>query len=144
MFGVRQLVDIALKALSPSIHDPTTAEHVISCLGDILTVLGGRAFPSATRTVENDERGTRVTLWLNRPDFEAYLDAAFSQIRRVARDNVHVTCHLLEVLTELESVLIGERALAVRREIDRVMWQVSRLDVDPEDQQRLRAARDAG
>lgn len=144
MFGVRQLVDIALKALSPSIHDPTTAEHVISCLGDILTVLAGREFPSATRTVERDENGARVVLWVNRPDFEAYVDAAFGQIRRVARDNVHVTYHLLNVLTGLEQVTTGERALAVRREIDRVMWQVDHANIDPLDQRLLRERRNAG
>jgi uncharacterized membrane protein len=139
MFGVRQLVDIALKALSPSIHDPTTAEHVISCLGDILTVLAGRSFPSATRSVEPDEVGKRVVLWVNRPDFDAYVDASFSQIRRVARDNVHVTYHLLNVLTDLERATSGDRALAVRREIDRVLHQTSESNFDAVDQSRMRA-----
>ena len=138
-FGIRQLVDIALKALSPSIHDPTTAEHVISSLGDILTVLADREFPSATRTGERDENGARVVLWVNRPDFDTYVDAAFGQIRRVARDNVHVTRHLLNVLTNLERVTTGERARTVRREIDRVMRQVSESDFDREDQQQLQS-----
>ena len=77
-------------------------------------------------------------LWVNRPDFDAYVDAAFGQIRRVARDNVHVTYHLMYVLTELERVATGERALAVRREIDRVLRQVSESDFDEVDLQRVR------
>ncbi|MEX1158273.1 MAG: DUF2254 domain-containing protein [Thermomicrobiales bacterium] len=146
MFGIRQLVDVALKALSPSIHDPTTAEHVISCLGDILIVLADRSFPSPVRTVEDDEAGKRLTLWINRPDFEAYLDAAFGQIRRVARDNLHVTTHLLDVLTELERHTTGQRRASVRREIERVLRQSIEACFDHEDQARLlalaRATRD--
>ncbi len=139
MFGIRQLVDIALKALSPSIHDPTTAEHVISCLGNILVVLVGRSFPSATRKIEHDNSDQDAVVWLNRPDFDAYITASFGQIRRVARDNVHVTHHLLDVLTELERQTAGDRRQSVRHEIERVMWQVDRSDFDPEDRARMQA-----
>jgi uncharacterized membrane protein len=139
MFGIRQLVDIALKALSPSIHDPTTAEHAISCLGDILIVLADRSFPSSIRIVEDEEAGRRLTLWINRPDFDAYLEAAFGQIRRVARDNLHVTTHLLDALTELERHTSGLRSVSVRREIERVLRQRIEAGFDPEDQARLLA-----
>lgn len=136
MYGIRQLVDIALKALSPSIHDPTTAEHVISCLGDILVVLASRSFPSAVRRIRHDDEPDAV-MWFNRPDFHAYVEASFGQIRWVARDNVHVTRHLLSVLTEIERQMVGERQQAIRHEIDLVMWQVDRSDFSPEEQARL-------
>jgi uncharacterized membrane protein len=96
LFGIRQLVDIGLKALSPSIHDPTTAEQVISVLGDVLAALAGRAFPPRIRRVERDDR-THV-LWLDRPGFGDYVDASFDQLRGVATGNIHVTLHLLDTI----------------------------------------------
>jgi uncharacterized membrane protein len=141
LFGIRQLVDIALKALSPSIHDPTTAEHVISCLGDILIVLSDREFPSPTRIIDPDDTDGRANLWINRPDFAAFVETAFGQIRRTARDDLHVSSYLLDVLTALERQTSGERGQVVSREIDRLMWQIDQSDFDPDSKQRLREKR---
>jgi uncharacterized membrane protein len=143
LFGIRQLVDIALKALSPSIHDPTTAEHVISCLGDVLIVLADREFPSPTRSLEQDGTEGDVNVWINRPDFAAFVETAFGQIRRTARDDVHVSSHLLEVLTSLERHTSGARAYIVGNEIDRLMWQIDQSDFDPVEKKRLREQRTA-
>jgi uncharacterized membrane protein len=141
LFGIRQLVDIALKALSPSIHDPTTAEHVISCLGDILIVLSDREFPSPTRIIDPDDTDGRANLWINRPDFAAFVETAFGQIRRTARDDLHVSSYLLDVLTALERQTSGERGQVVSREIDRLMWQIDQSEFDPDAKQRLREKR---
>lgn len=141
LFGVRQLVDIALKALSPSIHDPTTAEHAISCLGDVLICLADRSFPERTRVITDDENDTekRVTIWANRPSYSDYVDAAFGQIRRVASENVHVTGHLLNVLAEVGKNVTGDRAEAVRTEVNRIIRQIDRAPFDPDDREMLRA-----
>lgn len=138
LFGIRQLVDIALKALSPSIHDPTTAEHVISALGDIIAVLSRRAFPSPLRVLRDDGSGQEMHIWVNRPDFDAYLDAAFSQISQVASSNVHVLDHLLTTLADLVEQTEGKRRDDVRREMERIVRRIEAADITPEDFARLR------
>jgi uncharacterized membrane protein len=124
MYGFRQLADIALKGLSPSIHDPTTAEHAIAAAGDALAHLALRQFPDRTRVVEMDEHGqpSTVTLWLNRPDFAAYVDVVFSQVRRVARDNVHVTAYLLDTLHNVARSASDREAQALQVQIDEILW----------------------
>lgn len=145
LFGIRQLADIALKALSPAVNDPTTAEHALSCMADILTVVADRAFPSPSQTVCDDENTTCVTIWVNRPSFAGYVELAFEQIRWTARNDVHATEHLLGLLVDLERHATGDRKLAVAHEIERVIRQVDRSEFDPEDQSRLRTlARRAG
>lgn len=148
LFGIRQLVDIALKALSPGINDPTTAEYVLQHLGAALGTLATRQFPSPVRTPADG--GTRVLL--SYPTWADYVDAAFSQIRREAEDDLQVTSTLLRVLTHLaeqvptpaRAVPIHEQVAAIRERAAQQPWttaehrQVARL-ADVVDRQ-LRAA----
>lgn len=110
LFDVRQLVDIALRALSPGINDPTTAEHALYYLGDFLGRLGQRAFPSAVRTAP----GGGIHITLDRPGWDDFVAASFDQVRDSARGNAHVVGVLLDVLRRLEQVVPAERAPAVR------------------------------
>jgi uncharacterized membrane protein len=113
LFDVRQLVDIALRALSPGINDPTTAEHALYYLGDLLGRLGQRAFPSKVRTAPG--RGIRIIL--SRPDWEDFVAASFDQIRDSARNDLHVIDVLLDVLRRLERTVPAERAPALRAQL---------------------------
>ena len=125
LFGIRQLVDIALKALSPGINDPTTAENCLDHLGDTLAQLAARPFPEPWRRHEG--RGT--LLFLNRPDFAALVEAACGQIRREAADDVHVTAYLLTTLEGVAARVEGsERAGAIRQQAGEVL---SALDQQP-------------
>ena len=54
-FGVRQLADVALKALSPGINDPTTAQDALFHLGTVVREVVVRA-PSERRLVGEDRR----------------------------------------------------------------------------------------
>ncbi len=118
LFGIRQLVDIALKAISPGINDPTTAEQCLSHLGDTVGRLAGRAFPPRWRRAP----GSDTVLVLNRPDFAAIVDAAFSQIRREAQDEFHVTGYLLHTLEPIaQRVPTPERAAAIRHQVEQVL-----------------------
>jgi uncharacterized membrane protein len=95
-FGVRQLVDIALKALSPGVNDTTTAVLCIDHLGAILVRLAPRRVESHRRAVD----GT-VRLLAPGPTFESLLALAVDEIRQSAGANVGA---LTRVLTMLESV----------------------------------------
>lgn len=89
-FGVRQIVDVALKALSPGINDTTTAVMCVNYLTAILARLARRRIPSRYRF---DEGELRVIA--RGPTFERMLDTAFDQIRSNAEGNVAVIARML-------------------------------------------------
>jgi uncharacterized membrane protein len=99
-FGLRQIVDIALKALSPGVNDTTTAIIGIDHLGAVLAQLADRRFVVPFRTDQQQVRILAV-----RPTFEKYVATAFDQIRLSADGNVAVYLRLLTALAT-----IGQRA----------------------------------
>jgi uncharacterized membrane protein len=139
MFGVRQLVDIAVKALSPSINDPTTAEHALSALADALGAIAGHEFPGPVRTfLREGDAGGSVTFWVPRPGFADIVDASISQIRRAGSDHVHVLVTILDVL-----VTVGERCsesqlASLQRQIDDIVWYAEHGNFATRDREELR------
>jgi uncharacterized membrane protein len=134
MFGIRQLVDIALKALSPGINDPTTAEHVLFHLGDILGRLAACNFPPTERNAETGQ--TRVIF--SQSTWDDFVEAAFSQIRREAADDVHVTSTLLQVLHGLALRLpSGRRSQAIRRQVLEIRRSTEEQTFSPADKSTL-------
>ena len=96
-FAVHQLVEIALRALSPGINDPYTAMVCVDKLGSILCDLSSRQFPSVEKQDENGE----LRLHCKRLCFKDMGCAAFDQIRQHARDNVSITIRLLVSLKQI-------------------------------------------
>jgi uncharacterized membrane protein len=92
--GIRQLADIAIKALSPGINDPTTAVTCIDRLSEVLINLGRRRPPSPVRRDERD--GLRFIA--RELTFAAAVDLAFAQVRHYARADASVLAHLLVAL----------------------------------------------
>jgi uncharacterized membrane protein len=89
-FGIRQIVDIALKALSPGVNDTTTAVVCIDYLGAILTELAQRRMLHHHCSTEGD-----VKVMLRAATFESLVCEAFDQIRDVARENTAIYLRLL-------------------------------------------------
>jgi uncharacterized membrane protein len=92
-FGIRQLVDVALKALSPGVNDTTTAVTCVEYLGAILARLAARHIESPYRM---DEGVLRVIA--KAPTFDSMLGEAFDQIRQNAGGNVAVILALTGAL----------------------------------------------
>jgi uncharacterized membrane protein len=92
-FGLRQLEDIALKALSPGINDTSTAIMCIDWLGALLAQLVQRDLGSPVRA----EAG-QVRVLAQRPDFTSYLRTAFDQIRTNAAEDTAIYVRLLAAL----------------------------------------------
>jgi uncharacterized membrane protein len=135
MFGIRQLVDIALKALSPGINDPTTAEHVLFHLGDALGRLAKRCFPPNERI----DKSGRTHLIFNQATWDDFVEAAFDQIRREAADDVHVTGTLLQVLHSLAlCVPSGPRCDAIRQQVTQIRQSIGQQSFSPTDEAKLK------
>ena len=103
-FGIRQIVDIALKALSPGINDTTTAVMCVDYLSAILARLAPRPIPSSHRCVEGELR-----VIAKGPNFESLLTHAFDQIRRSADGNVTILLRILQALQILAGLVTGPR-----------------------------------
>jgi uncharacterized membrane protein len=104
-FGFRQLVDIAIRALSPAVNDPTTAVQAIDRLSDLLAVAGCRPDPTGLRV--DSDRVTRVKRQLR--NFEALLTLSMTEIIRYGADSPQVVRRLRAALDELELKLPGVR-----------------------------------
>ncbi len=92
-FGIVQLVDIAVRALSPGVNDPNTANEVIVRLGAVLIALYRRTLPE--KSVEID--GRRV-MRPDEPDIAGYVEAAIEPIRHYARSEPRVLAVLARTI----------------------------------------------
>lgn len=106
-FAIHQLVEIAVRALSPGINDPFTAITCVDRLGSALRRLAQRDMPSPYRFGKQD----RLRMIVSAVTFPGIVDAAFNEIRQYARSSAAVTIRLLETITMI--------AGAVRCEEDR-------------------------
>ncbi len=117
-FAVRQLVEIAVRALSPGINDPYTAISCIDRLGSALCLLCGREFPLPY--LYDDEGKLRV---ISKPvTFTGVVNSAFDQIRQYGRSSATVAIRLMEAL-EIIAVQIRtpEQREAIRRQGEMIL-----------------------
>lgn len=132
-FGIRQLADVALKALSPGVNDTTTAIMCVDTLTAILSHLASRDL-----RFEGCDRDGVTWVQAHHPRFEGLLDEAFDQIRHSARDNVAVLERLRWSLAALHSrVSAPARRAALRLHAERLQETVQRELQDPRDRARL-------
>jgi len=105
-FGIRQMVDVALKALSPGINDSTTAVMAVDYITAVLHVVASRALPSRLRS---DDGTLRVVV--RGSTFDRLLSDAYDQIRQNAPGNTAVLARLAESIAALGLVttLSGRR-----------------------------------
>ncbi|CAN5761495.1 DUF2254 domain-containing protein [soil metagenome] len=114
-FGLRQLVDIALRALSPGINDPSTAVQALDRIHDLLRRLAVRRFPTSARAVDGV-----VRLRLNRPGWDDLLRLALEEIRLAGAHQVQIDRRLRVLLDDLMSIAPDGRLPALRRELERL------------------------
>ena len=119
-FGIRQLADIALRALSTGINDPTTANEAVSHLGGVAWDLLVRDLP---RSRVGDDRGRRVF----RPhelSHGRFVELAFGQIRVAGASQPAVVRHLLDVMGPLAR-MVEEAGYPGRAETVRVQARLA-------------------
>jgi uncharacterized membrane protein len=96
-FCVHQLVEVALRALSPGINDPFTTINCVDRIGASLLLLAGRATPSHQH---RDAKG-KLRVICPFDTFSDITDAALNPIRQSAERNAAVLIRLLEVIAEI-------------------------------------------
>ncbi len=129
-YSIHLLVDIAIRALSPAINDPTTAVQALDQIEDLLLRLG-------RRRIEIDEvhdSAGCVRLIVRVPTWEDFLDLAFSQIRFYGATSIQVMRRMKALLRDLIDALPEERRPALRHHADRLAVTIARSFTDLEDQ----------
>ncbi len=133
--GVRQLVDMAIKALSPGINDPTTAINCIDHLGAILRVIAARKMPPRCRY----DDGGCVRVIMPPATFVEFLKLSFNQIRIAGETHAVILVRLLCVIEALAKVaqhpdrrrLLLEHANDIGRAADRgVVAELDRAEIN--------------
>ncbi len=112
-FAFRIIVDIALKALSPAINDPTTAVLAIDQIHHLLRKVGLRQLDSGVMR----DRAGRVRLVHRTPDWEDFVELAITEIRQYGADSVQVSRRLLAMLENLLASLPPTRTGPLRTEL---------------------------
>lgn len=128
-YALRLLVDIAIKALSPAINDPTTAVQAIDQIEDLLRHLAAcdlktcRAF---------DQAGVLRVIY-QMPTWEDYLALAFDEIRQFGSTSIQVMRRLRSALVELADCVDSEGAGDLRTYLDHLDSSIERSGFDPRD-----------
>ena len=130
-YPIRLLVDIAIKALSPAINDPTTAVQAIDQIEDLLRRLGRRDLDAG---YARDADGV-FRLIFPMPTWEDYLALAFDEIRQFGTTSVQVMRRLRSALAGLiESTTIPARTEAVQRYLEHLDLAIDHSTLDAQDQ----------
>lgn len=130
MFAFRILVDIASKALSPAINDPTTAVLAIDQIHHLLREVGSRYLAEGR---ERDRTG-RIRLVYRTPNWEDFLHLAITEIRHYGRDSIQVMRRLRAMLENLIETLPARRTPLLRRELELLRQSAKRAFPDMDDQ----------
>jgi uncharacterized membrane protein len=107
-FGVIQIVDIALKAMSPAVNDPSTAITCVDQLGRVLIRFASRNAP-ASLLCEPPHVVRVIIPWIGT---ESLLDTAFEQIRHYAAADIAVSLRLLRAFEDIASTCREPRIIA--------------------------------
>ena len=130
-YPLRLLVDIAIRALSPAVNDPTTAVQALDQITDLLRRLGSRQLRIGRI---KDEHGV-LRLTFPTPTWEDYLSLAFDEIRIYGATSVQVMRRLRTALYDLASEIPLERQTPVRRYIAHLEAMIKASIPDAEDQE---------
>jgi len=136
LFALRILVDIALKALSAAINDPTTAVVAIDQIQRLLRTVGLRHL----RREELAGRNGALRLVYRTPDWEDYVHIACTEIRTCGAGNVQVARRLHAMLDKLVAALPEKRHAALRREREHLDAMIDALIALPYDRALARIA----
>jgi uncharacterized membrane protein len=129
-YAIRLLVDIAIRALSPAVNDPTTAVQAIDQIEDLLRRLGRRQLDAGHA---RDSDGT-IRVAFPVPTWQDYLALSFDEIRQFGAASIQVGRRLRAALVGLsETIAAGDRRTAVQEYLDHLDLGIGRSSFDDQD-----------
>ncbi len=138
-YGLRQLTDVANKALSPGINDPTTAVHALGHISAVLCELADRDLGPVL--VHGSDGQVRVML--SRPDLADLVEGAITQPRRYGASDPQVMARIFRLLEELAWHVPARERNVITSHLERLKVTVKAGDFDgAETQQLAQAAED--
>ena len=129
LFAVRILVDIAIKALSKAINDPTTAVLAIDQLNRLLRRAGKRNLG----TDQILDRSGEVRVIFQSPNWEDFVNLAFSEIRFYGAENIQIARRLRAMIANLKDTLPTQRHPPLFVELDLLDRMIEKVYILPED-----------
>ena len=129
LFALRILVDIAIKALSKAINDPTTAVLAIDQIHRLLRSAGTRNL----RTDQILNQAGKLRVIFRTPNWEDFVHLAFSEIRFYGAENMQIARRLRAMIVNLTDTLPAQRHSALSKELELLDRAIERLYVLPED-----------
>jgi uncharacterized membrane protein len=128
-FAFRIVVDIALKALSPAINDPTTAVLAIDQLHRMLRKVGNRHL----RTDQILNKSGQLRVFFRTPKWEDFVHLSFSEIRAYGSNNLQIVRRLRAMIENLIQTLPAHRHGTLLGELDLLDREIARNFIYPED-----------
>jgi uncharacterized membrane protein len=128
-FPFRIMVDIASKALSPAINDPTTAVLALDQIHHLLRIVGQRNLDTGN---VRDAAG-RLRLIYRTPDWEDFVRLAVTEIRQYGAESIQIARRLRAMLENLVQTLPKSRAPLLNQELEILHRFAERFFTEPED-----------
>ena len=128
-FAFRIVADIALKALSPAINDPTTAVLAIDQLHRMLRAVGRRHL----RTEEISDKSGTLRLIFRTPNWEDFVHLAFSEIRSCGSNNLQIVRRLRAMIQNLLQTLQLHRHAALNQQLSLLDREIAKNFSYPEE-----------
>ena len=139
-FAYRIIVDIALKALSPAINDPTTAVIAIDQLHRLLRKAGNRNL----RVDEILDESGQLRVIFRTPNWEDFVHLSFTEIRYCGAQNIQVVRRLRAMIENLIETLPKHRHPILQRELTLLDREIEKYFVYPEDRALARTSDSQG
>ena len=136
-FAIRIIVDIADKALSPAINDPTTAVQALDHLSDVLRLIGTTNLARSRWRADNP---ARTGLVIPARGWEDYLTLGVTEIREYGSTSIQVMRRMRAMLEELREEVRAEHRPAVEEELARLHKTVACTFADSVDLDRANTA----
>jgi uncharacterized membrane protein len=128
-FAFRIVVDVALKALSPAINDPTTAVLAMDQLHRLLRMVGKRHL----HTDELVNRSGEIRVIFRTPNWDDFVYLAFSEIRSCGSNNLQIVRRMRAMIENLLRTLPPSRRDALLRQQSLLNREIERIFIYPED-----------
>jgi uncharacterized membrane protein len=128
-YAIRLLVDIAIKALSPAVNDPSTAVQALDQIEDLLRRLGQRRLETGAH---RDSDGV-LRLVVPYPSWDDFLNLAFDEIRHCGASSVQVMRRMKALAADLIATLPPERHPPLVRHQKRLDARIAKSFEDADD-----------